>query len=325
MIDSAMHKTISRISGSLNIVCDEFEIQNTSGLSKSEKSTYVSGVINADSEFGIPVSGIGQASSRMLDSFEAGKIGTDAAKMCVDSQNPGIAPPQKTSVIFDPLAVGELLFFVFGPNFNLKTFSERKSCFAKIQEKIAVKELNLVDDPHIPDNLGAKSFDDEGVPTKPIHYVKNGVFENLYSDVYNSSKEKTTSSGNACRLGIPLGRSSDPIPVSAPHNLTIKSGNQTRDEIIKNTKNGILVGRLWYTYPVNPIKGDFSCTARSGIFLIKNGKLEPIKPIRIIHNLPVLFQNISAIGNNSKTILPWAGMPVTCPTIKCDSISISSI
>ena len=157
MIDSAMHKTISRISGSLNIVCDEFEIQNTSGLSKSEKSTYVSGVINADSEFGIPVSGIGQASSRMLDSFEAGKIGTDAAKMCVDSQNPGITPPQKTSVIFDPLAVGELLFFEFGPNFNFKTFSERKSCFAKIQEKIAVKELNLVDDPHILDNLGAKS------------------------------------------------------------------------------------------------------------------------------------------------------------------------
>lgn len=325
MIDSATHNTITRISGSLNIVCDDFEIQNTSGLRKSEKSTYISGVINADSEIGIPVSGIGQANSRTLDSFEPAKIGSDAAKMCVNSQNPNTVQPQTTSIVFDPLAVGELLFFVFGPNFNLKTFAEKKSCFQKIREKISIDELSVFDDPHSPNSLGSKSFDDEGVQTKQTHYIKNGIFESVYSDTYNSAKEKTTTSGNACRLGIPLGRSADPIPISAPHNLTISSGNQTRDEVIKNTKNGILVGRLWYTYPVNPIKGDFSCTSRSGIFLIKDGKLEPIKPIRIIHNLPIFLQNISAICNNSKTVLPWAGMPVTCPTIRVDGISISSI
>lgn len=325
MIDSAIHKNITRISGSLNIVCDDFEIQNTSGLHRSEKSTYISGIINADSEIGIPVSGIGQANSRVLDSFEPQKIGSDAAQMCVNSQNPDTIPPQTTSIIFDPLAVGELLFFVLGPNFNLKTYSEKKSCFSKIGEKIATDELNVLDDPHAQNSLGAKSFDDEGIATRPIYHIKNGVFENTYSDVYNAAKENTVSSGNACRIGVPLGRSSDPIPVSAPHNLTIMPGNQSKDEIIKNTKNGILVGRLWYTYPVNPIKGDFSCTARSGIFQIRNGQIAPIKSVRIIHNLPILLQNISAIGNDSKVVLPWAGMPITCPTIKCEGISVSPI
>jgi PmbA protein len=77
---------------------------------------------------------------------------------------------------------------------------------------------------------------------------------------------------------------------------------------------------------VNPIKGDFSCTARSGIWQIQNGQIiNPIKPIRIIHSMPKMLQNISGIGNNSKTVLPWAGLPITCPTIKCDGISISSI
>ena len=130
---------------------------------------------------------------------------------------------------------------------------------------------------------------------------------------------------NACRFGVPLGRSTDPIPVSAPHNLTIVSGNQTHEEIIKNTNDGILVGRLWYTYPVNPLRGDFSCTARSGIFQIKNGQITPIKSIRIIHNLLTMLENISAIGNDSKVVLPWAGLPVTCPTIKCDCMSFSTI
>ncbi len=325
MIDSSLHQKVTRISGSLNVVCDDFEIQNTSGLHKAEKATYISGLINADSEIGMPVSGIGQASSRTLELFDPGKMGADARKMCVNSIEPDTISPQTTSIIFEPQAVGELLYFVLGPNFNLKTFAEKKSCFSDMNTKIAVEGFSLIDDPHMPNSLGAKSFDDEGVPTSRRHYIKNGIFENIHSDSYNAFKENTASTGNACRFGVPLGRSSDPIPVSAPHNLTILPGGQTQDEIIKNTKHGILVGRLWYTYAVNPIRGDFSCTARSGIFEITNGELKPIKSVRIIHNLPVLLQNISAIGNNTKTVLPWAGLPVTCPTIKCDGISVASI
>ncbi len=327
MIDHAMHEKINRISGSLNLVCDDFEIQNTSGLYKAEKSTYISGVINADSEIGIPVSGIGQASSRTLDGFKAQEIGSDAAQMCINSINPDAADAQTTSIIFEPLAIGELLFFVIGPNFSLKTYAEKKSCFSqKIGNKIAVDELTIIDDPHVPDSLGAKSFDDEGVPTKTTYHIQEGMFHSTYSDMYNAFKEKTATSGNACRLGIPLGRSSDPIPTSSPHNLTIAPGSKSHDEIIKDTKNGILISRLWYTYPVNPIKGDFSCTARSGIWMIKNGEItSPAKPVRIIHNLPTLLQNISAIGNNSKTVLPWAGMPVTCPTIRCNDVGIAPI
>ena len=325
MIDSTLHQKITRISGSLNLVCDDFQIANTSGLHKSEKDTYISGLINADSEIGTLVSGIGQANSRTLDGFDPQKIGSDARQMCVNSINPDTIAQKTTSLILEPQAVGEILYFVLGPNFNLKTFSEKRSCFAKKNAKIAVDGFDLVDDPHIPNSLGAKTFDDEGVQTKPNHYIRNGIFENTYSDTYNAFKENTTSSGNACRFGVPLGRATDPIPVCAPHNLTISSGDQTQDEIIKDTKDGILVGRLWYTYPVNPIKGDFSCTARSGIFEIKDGKVYPIKSVRIIHNLPILLQNISAIGNNSKVVLPWAGLPVTCPTIKCDGIFVSSI
>ena len=98
-----------------------------------------------------------------------------------------------------------------------------------------------------------------------------------------------------------MGRSAEPIPFSNPHNLKIKSGKDTQEEMIKDTKRGLLVSRLWYTYAVNPIKGDFSCTARSGIRIIENGKVKsPGKSVRIIHNLPVMLKNISSIGNDQK-------------------------
>jgi PmbA protein len=328
MIDAASHKIVSRISGSLNIVCDDFELENSNGLQRHERATYLSAVINADSEYGsIPVSGIGQANSRMLNHFDASKVGRDAMEMCVSSLNPRSCDAGITSIVFEPIAVGELLAFVIGPNFNLKTFSEKRSCFSDKQGmKIASDEFSLIDDPHMPNGLGTKSFDDEGIPTKKTSFVDDGIFIGTYTDSYNAFKENAEVTANACRPGSPLGRSSEPIPVAAPHNLTIKPGKVNRDEVISDTKNGILVSRLWYTYAVNPIKGDFSCTARSGIWLIEDGELKsPAKPIRIIHNLPTFLQNISQIAINSRTVLPWAAMPVTAPTIRSDGISVNPI
>ncbi len=327
MINSASHQKITRISGSLNVVCEEFELQNTSHLHKTEKATYISGVINADSEEGIAVSGIGQASSRTLAEFDAQSVGFEAAQMCTNSINPQRCDAGVSTIIFEPMAVGEILSFVFTPNFSLKTYSEKRSCFSeKIGSQVAVAEFNLLDDPHVTNGLGSKAFDDEGIPTNVTQYINNGIFENTYSDSYNAFKEGTVSSGNACRPGSPLGRSSTPIPISAPHNLTIKAGVPSRDNIIKDTKNGILISRLWYTYAVNPIKGDFSCTARSGIWIIKDGQISmPAKSVRIIHGLPTLLQSISDIANNQRTVLSWAAMPVTAPSIKCENVPVVPI
>jgi PmbA protein len=263
----------------------------------------------------------------MLSGFDARSVGSEAAKMCVNSLNPKTCESEKTSIVFDPIAVGELLYFVFGPNFFLKTYSETRSCFSeKIGTKVAVEKLSVHDDPHAPNGLGSKAFDDEGVPTTTTRFIQDGVFCHTYSDSYNAFKEGVASSGNACRPGSPLGRSSEPIPISAPHNLTISAGDMSRDDLIRETKKGILVSRLWYTYPVNPIKGDFSCTARSGIWTIENGEFRnPARSVRIIHNLPTLLQNIVAIAGNLRTVLPWAAMPVTAPTIRCDGISINPI
>jgi PmbA protein len=327
MINSAQNQKITNISGSLNVVCEEFEIANTSGLQKTDVATYVSGIINSDSDVGaFPVSGIGQASSRMLSDFDPSRVGSDASKMCADSINPHTANPETECIIFDPLAVGELLAFVFASNFSLKTYSENRSCFSeKIGKSVAGEKFDLVDDPHMPNGLGSKSFDDEGVPTGPTHYIRNGIFEKTYSDLHSAYKENAAPSGNASRPGSPLGRSSDPVPVAMPHNLTVR-GNAKRDDIIRDTKNGLLVSRLWYTYPVNPIRGDFSCTTRSGIWIVSDGQIRsPVKPVRIIHNLPRLLQQISSVADNARAVLPWASIPVTAPTIRCDGVRISLI
>ena len=328
MIDAAKHQKITTISGSLNIVSEYIEIVNSNGLNCADKATYIAGNINADSDFGTtPVSGIGAISSRTINNFSAETVGNDAADMCINSINPENCGPEAYSIIFEPYAIGEMLAFVFSSNFNLRTYSEKRSCFVdKIGKNIATENFNLIDDPHYPEGIGSKPFDDEGIPTLPQYLIKSGMFTNTFSDSFYAFKENTESTGNASRMGSPMGRSAQPIPFPSPHNLRIDGNGETSDEMIKNTKKGLLVGRLWYTYPVNPERGDFSCTARSGIRIIENGEItKPGKSVRIVHNLPKLLQNVSAIGKDTKNVIQWSSLPCITPSIKVDGVKVVPI
>ena len=328
IINSAKGNKINTITGSLNIVSENFEIENSNGLNLKDRATYISGIINAESEYEvISVSGIGHANGRTLSNFSAEQVGEDAKIMSVESINPQKIDSGKYSIIFEPYSVGELLAFVIASNFNFKTFVEKKSCFSNnFEEKIAIDEFNLVDDPHISEGIGTKSFDDEGIKTEKRNLIENGIFKNTFSNLFDSYKEGKQSTGNASRSGSPMGRSSEPIPISVPHNLKVSTGNTSQEEMIKNTKHGLLIGRLWYTYAVNPIKGDFSCTARSGIRVIENGQIiNSGRSVRIIHNLPSLLKNISEIGNNQKSVIQWASLPSITPSIKVENITVNSI
>ena len=329
MINSSENKKIDTITGSLNIVYEDFELRNSNGLNFNNEDTYISGIINAESEHStLPVSGIGHACGRTLSKFSPEQIGLEAKNMCIDSINPQKIDSDKYSIIFDPYSVGELLAFIVATNFNFKTFKEKKSCFSNnFKNEISTKEFNLTDNPHIPEGIGTKSIDDEGTRTKKVKLIENGIFKNIFSNLYDSYKEGgEESSGNAIRMGSPMGRSAEPIPISAPHNLTVTPGSSSQEDMVKDTKRGLLIGRLWYTYAVNPIKGDFSCTARSGIRIIENGEIVgPGKSVRIVHSLPTLLKNIVDIGNDQRRVMQWASLPSITPSIKVEDIAVNSI
>ena len=102
MINSANNNMVNTITGSLNIVSENFEIANSNGLHLNDKATYISGIINAESEYGtLPVSGIGHASGRTLSNFSAEQVGNDAKIMCIESINPQKIDSDKYSIFFE--------------------------------------------------------------------------------------------------------------------------------------------------------------------------------------------------------------------------------
>ncbi len=324
MINESLDAKISTVTGSLNIVSETFEIANSSGLEFRDENSYISGIINADSG---TVSGMGHSCCRTLDSFDAQKIGQDAKNMCLESQNPIKTESGRYSIIFEPYSVGEILAFVFAANFNLQTCEERKSCFSEKQnKKIASDILTITDDPFVAEGIGSKSIDDEGVPTKKLALIENGIFRDMYTNLHDAYRFDSTPTGNASRLGSPMGTSADPNPICAPHNIRIEKSTCKKEDILKDVKKGIRIGRLWYTYALNPICGDFSCTARSGIQIIENGKIKAAgRPIRIIHNLKKLLQDTVDIADDVKNVQQWDSLPSIVPTVRFDDIMVNSI
>ncbi|MCY4490403.1 MAG: TldD/PmbA family protein [Thaumarchaeota archaeon] len=325
MINSTTHDKISNITGSLNIISEIFEIGNSHGLYGLDKATYISGMINADSKAG--ASGFGHNCCRTLDAFSADMIGNDSKEMCLASEHPVKCDAGQRTLVLEPYSVGELLAFVIYPNFGLRQYAEKTSCLTgKLRKKVAAECFTLEDNPHIPQGIGTRPFDDEGVSTMPNLLIEDGLFYNIFSNTYDAFKWGVESTGNASRPSNLMGRGANPIPGSAPHNLRVIPGDMSRDEAIQDTRHGVLVGRLWYTYALNPIRGDFSCTARSGIQLIENGEIVgPVKPVRITHNLPTMLYDISGVCDDEKNVMQWASLPSITPSLRVENVPVMPV
>ncbi len=319
------------VSGVVHAVKEHVCIANSNGVSVKDKATYIIGNVTADLELddgkeytASRVSGVGFNASRMLRSFNAESIAREASSMAIRSRDAKRCEDGVYSIIFEPYALGELLSFVFAYNFNAKAYQDKRSClYGKIGEKVAVDELSLLDEPMREDALGSKPFDDEGIATYNKHVIDRGIFKGLVYDSFYAYKDKVNSTGNAVRAGYPVGRGVNALPYPSFHNIVVAYGDYSMDEMIKDTRHGLIVGRLWYTYPVNPEQGDFSCTARSGIFEVSNGEvIGARRMVRIVDNLKRVLMNISAIGKDSKQILQWHAIPCIVPSIRVDGVRV---
>jgi len=330
MLDSATNYSskVSDVSGSLNVVRESVIITNSHGLDVEDKGTYIIGTITTEArDGGAASSGVGFGSSRTLTGFNADQIGVESADMAVKSLGAKKIAEGEYSIILTPFAISDLLAFVFASHFISKSYQDKVSCFyGKLGQKIADENLTIYDDPLVEGGLGSKSFDDEGVPTSKIPLIENGFFKKLLYDTFYASKDKVQTTGNALRVGGPIGRSYYPFPFPGPHNIFVKPSDYAVEELIKETKRGILVSRIWYTYPINPEKGDFSTTARSGNFLIENGEIKhPVGMMRIFDNLPRWLNNIGGIGKEVRQVMQWHALPTTAPMIKFENVKATPV
>jgi len=227
---------------------------------------------------------------RKFNADEASKTAIDKAVM---SREARAIEPGKYTVILEPAAASDLLNNMRGA-FNARTADEGRSFMSKdggtkLGQKIVDERVNIYSDPLHPE-VPTSTWNGEGMPLKRTQWIENGVVKNLaYSRFWAQEK------------GV------EAVPF--PPNFIMEGGNASLDDLIKGTKRGILVTRLWYIRGVDPQTLLYTGLTRDGTFYIENGQIRyPVKNFRFNESPIIMLNNLEQLGQQVRvggSLIPY--------------------
>jgi len=213
-----------------------------------------------------------------FDAAEASNVAIDKAIMSMEAK---AIEPGKYTVILEPAAASDLLGNMAGA-LDARTADEGRSFMSKdggtkLGDKIVDERVNIYSDPLHPD-VPTATWNGDGQALKKTKWIENGVVKNLaYSRYWAEQK------------GV------DAVPY--PSNIIMEGGTASLEDLIRDTKKGILVTRLWYIRSVDPQTLLFTGLTRDGTFYIENGKIKhPVKNFRFNESPIIMLNNLETLG-----------------------------
>ncbi len=243
----------------------------------------------------------------MLESPE--HVGRVAAQRTLRRLNARKIASTRVPIVLEQTIAGSLLGHIFEAVNGDAVYRGASFLAGKLGEKIAGKNITVVDDGIMPGGFGSSPFDDEGVPCRRTTVIERGMLKSYLTNTYTAKKLGMKTTGNAAR-GL-AGK-----PGIGAGNLFFAPGEKSAAEIIAGVSRGLLVTDFLGT-GVNLVTGDFSRGA-SGIW-IENGELtHAVEEITVAGNLKEMLSNISEIGND----LEFRGS-VASPTLRLEGMTIA--
>ena len=247
-------------------------------------------------------SGYASTVSNRVDDLEFPMLADIAVKKCRKSRNPKDIEPGEYEVILEPAAISELFEWLDFTAFGSKSFEENTSFLAgRIGEKVMGESVTIVDDALNHDVPGF-AFDFEGVPKKRVELVSNGIAKGVVHNLLSAKRAGTKSTGHAL---LPDASAEGSIPL----NLGLSAGESTREELISQVENGLLVTRFHYINGlIDTRKAVMTGMTRDGLFRIKNGKVRGgLKNLRFTDSMLDVFSNVLGMTAERKAVGSWWG------------------
>lgn len=238
-----------------------------------------------DSESGARPSSYWYDASIFWDKLQKQGITEEAYKRTLQKLGQRKIASGKYKMLVDNQVVSRLLSPLISSLYGSAIQQKNSFLIEKLGQKIVSDKISLLDNPHIPQARGARWFDSEGVATRKMNVIENGVLANYYLDTYYANK-----------LAM------EPT-IQSPSILLMDAGKRDFNQIMSAIDRGI-----WVTGfnggNSNSTTGDFSWGIEG--FLIEGGKPTiPLNEMNITGNLLVLWQNILEIGNDPRVSSPW--------------------
>ena len=292
--------------------------------------------------------GSGYGAATRLADFGDG-AGRQAARNAIDSIGGVRVKTGEYRVVFGQQAVMDLMVNLVMPSLNLGTFYAGASSFlGKLGQRVAAEMLSIYDDGAAPGLAGSKGITCEGLPTGRTDLIVNGTLKGLLANYYESqrilidprAKEKLGVDPseqraafvprNGFRFTSGGGRHYGSQPGIFATNVIVQGNDRSREELLRDVGDGLYLGRIWYTYPVNGLRaGDFTCTVVGDSYVIRDGRLaEPIRAnsIRLNDSIHNVLRGVIGVGRERHPTLVWAADEIVyAPDVAVAKVRVEEI
>ena len=239
-----------------------FTVVNTDGANASFDGT--DAAINVKMN-GTDSSGYGEGFSPDVGAIDAAEVARTSALKAMSSREPRAVEPGEWTVILEPAAFAELVSYL-GEHFSAQSVDEGSSFLSDGLGRTYTGETITIRDDFANSFAPGMPFDYEGAPTARLPLIEHGVGKAFVTDSYWAAKLGRANTGHA----LPAPNAHGP----QARNLVVDSGSKSSDQLIAETKRGLLITRFWYIRTVDQKQTIVTGMTRDGTFLIESGKVK---------------------------------------------------
>ncbi|MBI4203051.1 MAG: TldD/PmbA family protein [Chloroflexi bacterium] len=258
----------------------------------------------------------------VYDTLHSGRVIRDARELVrsLDRQlemGRNVAPPVtgRVPVILTPRGVaGAMLWSLTSALNGRAVFQGTSPLTGRLGERIADEGFSLWDDPTTPFAQGSAMADDEGVPSRRLPLIQQGIAVNFLYDLQTAGQAGKSSTGSGTRWSLGMA----PIPSSSV--MIVGPGKTSCEDMVKDIKKGIIVEAMLGAGQSNILAGDFSANVLLG-YRIENGEITGrVKDTVVSGNIYEMLKDLAAIGKDSH----WVGGRLSTPHLYCKQLSSSA-
>jgi predicted Zn-dependent protease len=318
------------LTGVLVILFEQFSLQNSNGLEYvSETSPIVHSRIILESRRDKDYcTGERQFTSNKLSDFkpeaEVSKLISSTSELLRLPRKK--IPKGKREVILSPESAGAFISYLIGPMITGKSVNVGASCFTDmLNRRVASDSFSLSDNGRADGGIASSSVDDEGTPTRSTDVIANGVLRNFLYDSVSAIGSGAETTGNARRVSDGIGRSYLAPPEPLPTNLVVKPGDSSLDELVEETRSGLIIDSIGYTFHLVPERGYFNIVSSMPALVIENGRIEGlVRKASISGELLETLMKIEGIGKQAQQSSWLGAMVAFSPHLRIKNINVEN-
>ena len=280
---------------------------NSLGLNCSYTDTTLSAYIAAEWVRGEDFLSIGDGQTQR-NFLEPDKIVRQISQRLRWALDSAQTPIGKVPVLFTAKAA-DMLWETVQAAINGKQVIEGASPWSdRLGQLVVSKQLSISQEPA----QGPYScpFDDEGTPTRPLTFIKNGELLLFYADRTVGERLGSGSTGSGFRPGL------GSYPTPGLVNMLIGPGELSLEELIGSIDRGLIVDQILGGGA--GISGEFSINVDLGYFVRKGEVMGRVKDTMVSGNVYHALKNIVGVGCDAD----WNG-PCYTPSILVEGLSVT--